>query len=211
MILLEPANTITRFNVEIKRRTMSLTGIDRRAVRAGLYPPPHSLSSLTSAVYRPPIARIWPENHDSPSNQRITFPATVPHLFPDSLNATVAVPFLNGNGRQIRCLARLAKRSCKTIDQIPEGEPVPKLTMDDYFWELAAGGDDIDLNAMTWKDSFGTRYSPDILQQGYLVVLMEALRDVEARFATSRTSPLQQIINQRGIPENEQAELVGFL
>jgi hypothetical protein len=26
MILLEPANTITHFNVEIKRRTISLTG-----------------------------------------------------------------------------------------------------------------------------------------------------------------------------------------
>jgi hypothetical protein len=28
MILLEPANTITHFNVEIKRRTISLTEID---------------------------------------------------------------------------------------------------------------------------------------------------------------------------------------
>jgi hypothetical protein len=32
MILLEPANTITRFNVEIKRRTISLTGF--RQVRS---------------------------------------------------------------------------------------------------------------------------------------------------------------------------------
>jgi hypothetical protein len=39
------------------------------------------------------IARIWPENHDSASNQGIAFTATVPDLFPNSLNATAAVPF----------------------------------------------------------------------------------------------------------------------
>jgi hypothetical protein len=41
----------------------------------------------------------------------ITFSATVPHLFPDSLNATVAVAFLNGNGQQV--LAWVATWSCK--------------------------------------------------------------------------------------------------
>lgn len=40
---------------------------------------------------------------------------------------------------------------------------------------------------------------------------MEALRDVESRLAAPRTSPLQQIVEQRKIPETEQAELVGFL
>ena len=98
-----------------------------------------------------------------------------------------------------------------TIEQLPEGDPVPRLGMDDYVWEIAAGGDDIDLNAVTWKDSFGTRFSTDNLQQGYLVVLMEALRDVEGRLAAPRTSPLQQIVEQRKIPEAEQTALVGFL
>jgi putative ATP-dependent endonuclease of OLD family len=83
--------------------------------------------------------------------------------------------------------------------------------MDDYVWEIAAGGDNVDLNTVRWNDSFGTRFSTDNLQQGYLVVLMEALRDVEGRLATPRTSPLQQIIEQRKIPETEQAALVGFL
>ena len=83
--------------------------------------------------------------------------------------------------------------------------------MDDYAWEIAAGGDDLDLNAVTWMDSFGTRFSTDNLQQGYLVVLMEALRDVENRLAVPRTSPLQQIIEQRNIPEIEQAALVEHL
>jgi len=40
---------------------------------------------------------------------------------------------------------------------------------------------------------------------------MEALRDVEARLAAPRTSPLQQIIDQRRIPETEQAALVEHL
>jgi putative ATP-dependent endonuclease of OLD family len=99
----------------------------------------------------------------------------------------------------------------ETIEQLAQGDPVPKLGMEDYVWEIAAGGDDIDLTTVTWKDSFGTRFSTDNLQQGYLVVLMEALRDVEGRLAAPRTSPLQQIVEQRKIPEGEQAALVGFL
>lgn len=97
------------------------------------------------------------------------------------------------------------------LEQIPEGDPIPKLKMDDYVWEIAAGGDNIDLNTVTWKDSFGTRFSTDNLQQGYLVVVMEALRDVENRLAAPRTSPLQQIVEQRNIPDAEQTKLVKFL
>lgn len=99
----------------------------------------------------------------------------------------------------------------EAIEQLEEGAALPQLGTDDYVWELAGGGDDTDLNAVTWKDSFGTRYSTDNLQQGYLVVLMEALRDVESRLAAPRTSPLQQIIEQRKIPEDEQTALAGFL
>ena len=99
----------------------------------------------------------------------------------------------------------------ETIEQLPKGAPVPTLGLDDYVWEIAAGGDGIDLDTVRWNDSFGTRFSTENLQQGYLVVLMEALRDVEGRLATPRTSPLQQIIEQRKIPETEQAALVGFL
>jgi putative ATP-dependent endonuclease of the OLD family len=98
-----------------------------------------------------------------------------------------------------------------TLEQIPEGEPIPKLKIDDYVWEIAAGGDNIDLNVVTWNDSFGTRFSTDNLQQGYLVQVMEALRDVENLLAASRTSPLQQIVEQRKIPEDEQARLIQHL
>jgi hypothetical protein len=77
MILLEPANTITHCYGEIKRRTISLTGIERRAVRSGLHPPPQSLYPLESAIYQLSIAAFarkttilrQSENH---------LPATVP-------------------------------------------------------------------------------------------------------------------------------------
>jgi hypothetical protein len=39
------------------------------------------------------IARIWPENRDFLRNQRITIAPMIPRLAPDSLKATVAVPF----------------------------------------------------------------------------------------------------------------------
>lgn len=97
------------------------------------------------------------------------------------------------------------------IEQLKDGAPVPRLNMDDYVWEIAAGGDDVDLAAVTCLESFGCRYSTDIMQSGFLVSLMEALRDVEARLSASRTSLLQQIIDQRRIPEDEQAELVRHL
>lgn len=97
------------------------------------------------------------------------------------------------------------------LEQVPEGQPLPRLKIDDYVWEIAAGGDNIVLNAVSWKDSFGTRFSTDNLQQGYLVVFMEALRDVESRLGAPRTSPLQQIMEQRNIPEAEQARLVEHL
>jgi putative ATP-dependent endonuclease of OLD family len=97
------------------------------------------------------------------------------------------------------------------IEHRPEGDPIPRLQLDDYVWEIAAGGDNINLNTVTWSESFGTRFSTDNLQQGYLLVLMEALRDVEARLGVPRTSPLQQIVEQRNISEDEQAALVQFL
>ncbi len=97
------------------------------------------------------------------------------------------------------------------LDEIPEGSPIPSLTIEDYAWEISGGGEDIDLDSVSWNESFGTRFSVENLQQGYLVVMMEALRDVESRLAASRTSPLQQIIEQRKIPDAEQSALVEFM
>jgi putative ATP-dependent endonuclease of OLD family len=83
--------------------------------------------------------------------------------------------------------------------------------MDDYWWEIAGGGDDVDLAGLTWDQALGTRFHTEDLQQGFLSVFMEALRDVEGRLAVSRTSPLQQIIEQRNIPAAERTALVTHL
>ena len=125
-----------------------------------------------------------------------------------------ALPFTavlqNGKAR-ISYRFRPKATVCDMLEQIPEGDPIPKLKIDDYVWEIAAGGDNIDLNTVTWDEPFGTRFSTDNLQQGYLVVFMEALRDVESRLGAPRTSPLQQILDQRNIPEDERARLVEHL
>ena len=73
-------------------------------------PPPQSLSPLESAIYRdvnsphlaekPRFCRAFRES----GSLRPT-----PHLFPNSLKATAAVPFLSESGPQVRCLAWLAK------------------------------------------------------------------------------------------------------
>lgn len=89
--------------------------------------------------------------------------------------------------------------------------PRPALTLEDYWWEIVGGGDDVDLAALTWDEPLGTRFQAEDLQQGFLVVFMEALRDVESRLAVARTSPLQQIIEQRNIPGAERATLVSHL
>ena len=86
-----------------------------------------------------------------------------------------------------------------------------RLTLDDYVWEIAAGGSETALDDLTVLENFGVRFGTDQLQQGYLVTLMEALRDVESRLAAPRSSPLQQIVEQRRIPEAEQALLISHL
>jgi putative ATP-dependent endonuclease of OLD family len=94
------------------------------------------------------------------------------------------------------------------IEQISEGREIPALRIDDYVWEMVGGGGEVDLGDVTWDQSFGSRFNTEDLQEGYLVVVMDALRDVETRLAAARTSPLQQILEQRNIPEEEQANLV---
>jgi putative ATP-dependent endonuclease of OLD family len=86
------------------------------------------------------------------------------------------------------------------------------LKLDDYRWELVGGGpENIDFRTITWDQNFGQSFSTENLQQGYLVVLMEAIRDVDASLQQSRYSPLTRIIEQRQIPESEKELLVAHL
>jgi len=44
------------------------------------------------------------------------------------------------------------------FDQLPTN-----LTLNDYVWEMTAGADNVDLNAVGWKDNYGTRFHTEIL------------------------------------------------
>lgn len=116
----------------------------------------------------------------------------------------------NGSARlSYRFRPRPAVR--ERIANLAAGAPLPTLTLEDYWWEIVGGGDGIDLRQLRWDQQLGTRFQTEDLQQGFLVVFMEALRDVEGRLAVARTSPLQQIIEQRNIPAAERATLVTHL
>jgi putative ATP-dependent endonuclease of OLD family len=56
------------------------------------------------------------------------------------------------------------------LEQIPEGGPIPGLKIDDYVWEIAAGGDNIDLNTVSWNESFGTRFSTATSKTAWLLL-----------------------------------------
>src|ERR1700722_10617744 len=69
-----------------------------------------------------------------------------------------ALPFTavlqNGNARiSYRFRPKATVRD--DLEQIPEGDPIPNLKLDDYVWEMAAGGDNVDLESVGWNESFG--------------------------------------------------------
>ena len=84
------------------------------------------------------------------------------------------------------------------------------LTVEDYRYEIRGGGA-IDPATAKWDDDFGKWVSFDDLQQSYLVVFMEPLRDVEQRLRQSRSSPLAKLLTTADIPEAEQKSLVDCL
>ena len=88
--------------------------------------------------------------------------------------------------------------------------PGTGLTIDDYRYEIRGGGA-TDPAVANWNDDFGKWVSFDDLQQSYLVVLMEPLRDVEQRLKQSRFSPLAKLLTSADIPAAEQQILVDCL
>jgi putative ATP-dependent endonuclease of OLD family len=56
--------------------------------------------------------------------------------------------------------------------------PLRRLKIDDYDYELAGGGG-ADLSNVQWHENFGRSFFNDDFQQGFHLVSMEALRDVE--------------------------------
>lgn len=85
------------------------------------------------------------------------------------------------------------------------------LAQDDYGYEICGGGTDKDPAKIDWHEDMGRSVRFEELQQSYLLVFMEAIRDVEARLRQSRQSPLGRLVSATEVPENEQKALVGFL
>lgn len=111
-------------------------------------------------------------------------------------------------------LARLTFRfrpNRKIRDEIKAGaHSGDNLSIEDYRWEISGGGD-VDPAIATWADDFGKSVRFEELQQSYLVVFMEALRDVDQRLRQSKNSPLARLLTSADIPEKEQESLVTLL
>ncbi len=81
---------------------------------------------------------------------------------------------------------------------------------DDYRWEIVGGGG-ADPAAVEWHEDFGKSIRFEELQQSYLVMMLEPLRDVEQRLRQSRLSPLARLLTPTDIPSEEQRKLVEVL
>ena len=92
-----------------------------------------------------------------------------------------------------------------------ENPRITKLAITDYEWQLVANTSGNALADIAWDTDYGVAQSISDLQQGYLVVFLEALRDVELRLRQPRQSPLVQLFNDQDFPEAERKELVEIL
>lgn len=85
------------------------------------------------------------------------------------------------------------------------------LTLEDYHWEITAGGDPVhDLAGIAWDEDVGTSIRFGDLQS-FLVVYLPALRDVESELRQYRTSPLARLIDAMQIDPAEQQKLLDLL
>lgn len=99
------------------------------------------------------------------------------------------------------------------IEKLESGEiESGTLTLEDYTWEIKAGGDpEVDLNNIEWDDDgIGENVRFGDLQS-YLIVSLPALRDVEADIRNFRISPLIKLIESFDIDDAEQDALITVL
>ena len=98
-------------------------------------------------------------------------------------------------------------------DELEHGDLNPgELSLEDYSWEIKAGGNPaIDLTDIEWDDDDIGEAVRFYDLQSYLVVHMQALRDVESDLRGSRTSPLVRLIEACEIDQAEQDALVAIL
>jgi putative ATP-dependent endonuclease of the OLD family len=85
------------------------------------------------------------------------------------------------------------------------------LTLDDYHWEIAGGGDpSVDLPDIQWNSDVGSSIRFSDLQS-FQVVFLPALRDVESDLRQYRNSPLARLIDAMNIAPGEKEELLDKL
>jgi len=92
-----------------------------------------------------------------------------------------------------------------------EGDEIEpeNLTLDDYDWELRAGGD-VDPTELAWHENVGTEVRFSYLQ-AFQVVTLDALRDVTQDLKYGRQSPLGKLLNASEIDVDEREEIVEIL
>lgn len=100
-------------------------------------------------------------------------------------------------------------------EALASGDHDGDLTLDDFSWELSAGGNPaVDLTQITWDvelaDIAATSYSLNNLQE-YVVAFLPALRDVEADLQHGRRSTLARLIDSLAIPKSEQDTLIALV
>lgn len=103
---------------------------------------------------------------------------------------------------------RSSVRESIAAEQIQAGD----LALTDYSWEMKGGGDPaVDLLDIEWDhEGIGesVRFS-DL--QSYLVISLQALRDVETDLKNFRTSPLIRLMEASEIEQDEQDALIEIL
>lgn len=86
------------------------------------------------------------------------------------------------------------------------------LTLEDYAWDLRAGGNPaLDLAELNWDDEDVGEPVRFADLQSYLVVSLAALRDVEADLRNARISPLIRLIEALDVPAGDQQALIDIL
>jgi putative ATP-dependent endonuclease of OLD family len=104
-------------------------------------------------------------------------------------------------------------RPKKSVREDLEAEEIAagSLTLEDYHWEITAGGDPAyDLAAIEWNEDVGSSIRFGDLQS-FLVVYLPALRDVESELRQYRNSPLARLIDAMQIDPAEQKKLLDVL
>lgn len=94
-------------------------------------------------------------------------------------------------------------------------DPNAPLTLADYGWEIAGGGDPAkDLTGIEWNDEHADFSASGVNfqnLQNFLVCYLPPLRDVESDLQQLRRSPLARLIEASNITEAEQAALVAAI